>query len=109
MHQAEATAAANLTLRIQTLETIRDQATDIYEEQRAVEELAKLKKKPATVNNITARVKELRTQIAELQAADQIKYEEKVAAAQLKYQNSRSAKLKVTGIATFVVFTSPQE
>jgi inner membrane protein len=104
-HQNEVAAAANLTLRIRTLETIRDEATDIYEEQRAVEELAKLEKKPVTVSDIAAKVKELRTQIAELQAADQIKYEEKVAAAQLKFQAGRSAELEVTGIATFVVFT----
>jgi inner membrane protein len=104
-HQNEVAKAANLTLRIRTLETIRDEATDIYEEQRAVEELAKLKKKAVVVSDIAAKVKELRTQIAELQAADQIKYEEKVAAAQLKFQAGRSAELEVTGIATFVVFT----
>jgi inner membrane protein len=104
-HQAEEAAAANLTLRIRTLETIRDEATDIYEEQRAVEELAKLEKKPELVSDITTKVRELRTQIAELQAADQIKYEEKVAAAQLKFQAGRSAELEVTGIATFIVFT----
>jgi inner membrane protein len=103
-HQNEVAAAANLTLRIQTLKTIRDEATDIYEEQRAVEELAKLEKKPSLISDIDAKVKELRTQIAELQAADQIKYEEKVAAAQLKFQAGRSAALEVTGIATFVNF-----
>jgi inner membrane protein len=103
--QAEAAAARDLALRIRTLQTIRDEAADIYEEQRAVEELAKLEKKPVTVSKIGAQVQELRTQIAELEAADQIKYEEKVAAAQLKYQASRSAKLELTGIATFVDFT----
>jgi inner membrane protein len=105
-HQSEVAAAANLTLRIRTLETIRDEATDIYEEQRAVEELTKLKKKPVTVSKIVAQVQELRTQIAELQAADQIKYEEKATAAQLKFQSGRSAKLEVTGIATFVEFAT---
>jgi inner membrane protein len=105
-HQNEVAAAANLTLRIQTLETIRDEATDIYEEQRAVEELAKLKKNPVAVSDVATTIKELRTQIAELQAADQIKYEEKIAAAQLKYQESRSAKLEVTGIVTFVKISS---
>jgi inner membrane protein len=104
-NQAEEAAATALALRIRTLETIRDETRDIYEEQRAVEELAKLKKKPVPVSKIAAQVQELRTQIAELQAADQIKFEEKVAAAQLKYQVSRSAKLELTGIATFVEFT----
>ncbi|TXF89311.1 hypothetical protein FUA23_11235 [Neolewinella aurantiaca] len=103
-HQKEVAAAANLTLRIQTLETIRDETTDIYEEQRAVEQLAKLRKRPVLVGDIAPKVKELRTQIAELQAADQIKYEEKVAAAQLKLQAGRSSDLEVTGIATFVEF-----
>jgi inner membrane protein len=108
-HQSEVAAAANLTLRIRTLETIRDEATDIYEEQRAVEELAKLRKKTITVGSITAQTQELRTQIIELQAADQIKYEEKVTAAQLKFQAGRSAKLEVTGIATFVEFQTPTQ
>jgi inner membrane protein len=103
-NQTEEAAATALALHIQTLKTIRDEARDIYEEQRAVEELAKLKKKPVPVSKIAAQVQELRTQIAELQAADQIKYEEKVTAAQLKFQAGRSAKLEVTGIATFVVF-----
>jgi inner membrane protein len=103
-NQTEEAAATALALHIRTLKTIRDDATDIYEEQRAVEELAKLKKKPVPVSKIAAQVQELRTQIAELQAADQIKYEEKVTAAQLKFQAGRSAKLEVTGIATFVVF-----
>jgi inner membrane protein len=103
-NQTEEAAATALALHIRTLKTIRDDATDIYEEQRAVEELAKLKKKPVPVSKIAAQVQELRTQIAELQAADQIKYEEKVTAAQLKFQAGRSAELEVTGIATFVVF-----
>jgi hypothetical protein len=36
--------------------------------------------------------------------ADRIKYEEKVVAAQVKFQASRSPTLEVTGIATFVAF-----
>ena len=103
-HQKEVNESTILTLRIRTLETIRDETSDLYEEQRAVEELAKLKKKPVTVADISPKVKELRTQIAELQAADRIKYEEKIAAAQLKFQAGRSAKLEMTGIATFVEF-----
>jgi inner membrane protein len=103
-NQAEKAAARDLALRIRTLKTIRDEAADIYEEQRAVEELVKLEKKPVTVSKITAQVQELRTQIAELQAADQMKYEEKMAAAQLKFQASRSPTLELTGIVTFVVF-----
>jgi inner membrane protein len=108
-HQSEVAAAANLTLRIRTLETIRDDATDIYEEQRAVEELAKLRKKPVAVSKIDAQVQELRTQIAELQAAHRIRYEEKVMVARLKVQAGRSTKLKVTGIVTFVEFIAPTE
>ncbi|SEQ58431.1 metal-dependent hydrolase [Neolewinella agarilytica] len=103
-HQAEQAAAEAQALRIRTLETIRDEATDIYEEQRAVEELAKLRKKPYVVGDIAPKVKELRSQIVELQAADQIRYEEKVAAAQLKVQAGRSADLELTGMVTFVVF-----
>lgn len=103
-HRDQEAAASALNLRIQTLETIRDQATDIYEEQRAVEELAKLERKTVTVAGISAQVQELRTQIAELRAADQIKYEEKVAAAQLKAQAGKSAALEVTGMVTFVEF-----
>lgn len=99
----EATAQAQ-ALRILTLKTIRDEATDIYEEQRAVEELEKLAKKSATVSSISAQVQELRTQIAELEAADQIKYEEKVTAAALKIQAGKSAALEVTGMVTFVKF-----
>jgi inner membrane protein len=103
-YQAEKAAARGLSLRIETLKTIRDEASEIYEEQRAVEELTKLEKKTVTVSKIGAQVQELRTQIAELQAADQMKYEEKVAAAQVKFQASRSPTLELTGIATFVVF-----
>ncbi|WP_020569767.1 metal-dependent hydrolase [Neolewinella persica] len=103
-HQNEEAEARNLALRIRTLETIRDETTDLYEEQRAVDQLAKLYKKPAVVNEVAAKISELETQIAELQAADRIKYEEKVAAAQLKYQASRSPTLELTGIATFVAF-----
>jgi len=104
--RAETAAARDLDLRIRTLKIIRDEASDIYEEQRAVEELTKLEKKPITVNKIGTQVQELRTQITELQAADQMKYEEKVAAAQLKFQASRSPTLELTGIATFVDFTT---
>ncbi|MGK0451021.1 MAG: inner membrane protein [Neolewinella sp.] len=107
--QTEEYATRDLALRIRTLETIRDETTDLYEEQRAVEQLEKLYKKPAVVNEVAAKVRELETQVAELQAADQIKYEEKVAAAQLKFQANRSPTLELTGIATFVAFTSPQE
>jgi inner membrane protein len=113
-YRAEEATAAALALRIRTLKTIRDEANDIYEEQRAVEELAKLEKQSPSVRaglaparpGLAPALQELRTQIAELQAADQIKYEEKVAAAQLKYQESRSAKLEVTGIVTFVEISS---
>jgi inner membrane protein len=106
--QAEEATARDLALRIQTLETIRDEATDIYEEQKAVEELEKLRRKPAIVNDIAPQVQELQTQIAELETADRIKYEEKVAAAQLKYSSSRSPTLELTGIVTFVEFADSQ-
>jgi inner membrane protein len=69
-----------------------------------VEELAKLRKKTVTVGSITTQAQELRTQIIELQAADHIKYEEKVTAAHLKFQASRSPTLELTGIVTFVKF-----
>ena len=108
-HQEQQQAATNHQLRIRTLETIRDEASDIYEEQRAVEELDKLRRKSVTVDDIAPQVGELRTQIAELEAADQIKYEEKIAAAQLKIQASRSPTLELTGIATFVTFTNEGE
>ena len=103
--QAQQQAVADYDHRIQTLKTIRDEATDIYEEQRAVEELAKLRRQPVTVDNITAQADELRTQITELRTADQIKYEDRIAAARLKFQATRSPTLELTGIATFVEFT----
>lgn len=98
-------AAKNLQQQIATLETIRDETTDLYEEQRANEELIKLKNKSLKIDNITSEVDELRTQIAELRATDQIKFEEKVAATKLKYNSSISPTLKLTGIATFVLLS----
>lgn len=107
-HRGELAEARAQELRIQTLETIRDETEDLYEEQRAVEELDKLYRKPVTVIDVGDKVRELETQIAELEAADRIKYEEKVAAAQTKFLASRSPTLELTGIATFVTFTDAQ-
>lgn len=106
--QEQEVSAQNLRQRITTLEAIRDETTDLYEEQRANEQLKKLQKESQQVDSINESIREINIQIAELRAADRIKYEEKVTAAQLKYNASLSATLELTGIATFVViYDSP--
>ena len=105
-HQEQQQAVIDHQLRVRTLETIRNEAGDIYEEQRAVEELNRLRRKSLSVEDPAAKIQELRTQIMELRAADRIRYEEKVAAAQLKMQVSRSPTLELTGIATLVAFSA---
>lgn len=101
--------ARDLARRIQTLETIRDETTDLYEEQRATEQLAILDRESLEIEDVSAKIRVLQTQIAELRAADRISYEEKVTEARIKYQSSLSPALELTGIATFVTFTSPNE
>jgi inner membrane protein len=106
--QSQEVSAQNLRQRIATLEVIRDETTDLYEEQRANEQLKKLQKESQQVDSINESIREINVQIAELRAADRIKYEEKVTAAQLKYNASLSPTLELTGIATFVViYDSP--
>lgn len=106
--QAEEQAAAqNLQQRIETLILIRDTATDLYEEQRATEELTKLRKQVKEVSDITSEVRQLQVQIDELRAQDRIKYDDKVTDLKRQERKNQSPTLELTGIATFVSFTDP--